>query len=114
MSKRKNQEKRLDKLWSHAVIQRDGSICQKCGRWAENPHHVFYKTKKGSRWLLQNGINLCENCHVPWAHAKPDEFEHWLIERIGMKTYMNVRIESLKIKPNLDAIEDNLKEFLLT
>lgn len=112
MSKRKNQEKRIDVLWSQGVIERDGSVCQKCGRWAENPHHVFLKRKRGSRWLLENGINLCENCHVPWAHAKPDEFEEWFIEKVGMETYMYIRLESLKIKPDLDEAERKLKDFL--
>ena len=115
MSKRKNQMARLDKLWSQAIVKRDGGVCQKCGNPAENPHHVFPRRKLGSRWLLKNGINLCfEDCHVPWAHAKPSEFESWWIERVGMETYMYVRIESLKIKPDLDDIEAGLKEFLST
>lgn len=111
-SKRKNQEKRLDILWSQSVIKRDGSICQKCGKWSENPHHAFYKTKKGSRWLLQNGVNLCEKHHVPWAHAEPEEFLEWWIDFVGIEVYALVKDESLKIKPDLDEIERNLKVFL--
>jgi hypothetical protein len=90
-------------------VLRDGGICQNCGKPAENPHHVFYKTKKGSRWLLENGINLCENCHVPWAHAEPEEFMEWWILRVGLDTYLMVKNESMKIKPDLDEIEVMLK-----
>lgn len=112
MSKYKNRIGRLDKLWSQGIVKRDKSICQKCGKWAENPHHIFYRRKKNTRWLLQNGINLCESCHVLWAHAEPEEFLEWWIDYVGVEVYTFVEAESLKVKPDLDEIERNLKEFL--
>lgn len=106
---RKNQIARMDKEWSRQVIERDNSTCQKCGKWAENPHHVFYKTKFGSRWLLENGINLCEYCHVPWAHAKPTEFNIWWHNRVGDEIYTIAWGASQIIKIDLDEEEKRLK-----
>jgi hypothetical protein len=71
------------------------------------------KRKRGTRWLLKNGINLCEDHHVPWAHAEPEEFMDWWTNKVGIKTYVYVRMESLKIKPDLDVIEIELREALL-
>lgn len=107
---RKNKIAKLDKEWSRQVIERDQSICQKCGRWGENPHHVFYKRKLGSRWLLENGINLCEDCHVPWAHAKPEEFMEWWRYKVGEDVYFQILADSMRIKVDLNEAEKKLKE----
>lgn len=111
MSKaRKNQVARLDKLWSKLVVEKDQGICQKCGRFTENPHHVFLKSKYGTRWVLENGINLCaEECHVPFAHAKPEAFMAWWRHFVGEETYLIVLASSMDIKIDLDEAEETLK-----
>ncbi|HEY5576237.1 MAG TPA: HNH endonuclease [Clostridiaceae bacterium] len=54
------------KHWRKAVFERDEYICQKCGQvgGALNAHHVktFAKHKK-LRYVIDNGITLCEACH---------------------------------------------------
>ena len=104
---------RLDGLWSRAIVVRDNGTCQKCYKQSENPHHVFYRTKLGSRWLLENGINLCDDCHVHWAHAKPEEFMKWWIEKVGEEMYLYAKEMSLEIKPDLDEVELTLKEGII-
>lgn len=105
MSKRKKLIAKLDKKWSKAVIEKDGSTCQKCGRFAENPHHVFLKRYMGSRFLLKNGVNLCEYCHVPWAHARPEEFMEWWIDFVGMEVWEHVRMKAMELKVNIEGLE---------
>jgi DNA-directed RNA polymerase subunit RPC12/RpoP len=52
--------------WRNAVFERDGYICQVCGKKGGNlnAHHIksFAKNKK-LRTVLSNGITLCEDCH---------------------------------------------------
>lgn len=108
---RKNQIARMDREWSRQVVERDNGICQRCGRLAENPHHVFIRDKFGTRWLLENGINLCaEECHVPFAHAKPEEFMAWWRYKYGENAYLRLLAASMRMKVNLDEAERLLKE----
>ncbi len=111
MSKhRKNQIARMDKEWSRQVVERDKSTCQKCGKFAENPHHVFLRGKFGSRWVIENGINLCEDHHVPWAHAMPEIFMAWWRQKVKEDVYLRVLVASRKLKVDLDEAERLLKE----
>lgn len=106
---RKNKIKKLDKLWAVLVIARDGGICQKCDKPGNNPHHIFYRTKLGSKHLLENGITLCERHHVPWAHAYPIEFTEWVIGKIGVETFNVIQDASTAIKIDLEEAEERLK-----
>lgn len=108
---RKNQKKRLDAIWSRLVVERDSSTCQftGCGAYTQNPHHVFLKGKYGSRWELDNGINLCEIHHVPYAHAFPEDFMEWWRGKVGEEMYEAVKAASMRIKIDLDEVEIELK-----
>lgn len=62
---------RLD-LWRTKVYQRDGYTCRKCndstGRNL-NAHHVYsWNTHKTLRYVVNNGITLCEDCHKGFHH----------------------------------------------
>jgi 5-methylcytosine-specific restriction endonuclease McrA len=60
----KSVENSLDKLWAQAIKQRDGYKCQKCGGVGTDPHHIFSRINKATRWNPQNGITLCRECHT--------------------------------------------------
>ena len=56
-----------------AVLERDGFVCQECGRHTENaPHHIKYRSQGGSD-TMENLILLCgpleEDCHAK-AHGR--------------------------------------------
>ena len=111
MSKsRKNKIASCDKLWSAEVVKRDGGICQKCGEFGDNPHHVIPKGggKFGTRWILANGLTLCTDCHINDAHAYPELFESWFIREFPCRWEV---IQKLKhaIKIDLDEAERVLK-----
>jgi hypothetical protein len=109
MMNRKNKIKKLDKLWAVLVVSRDGGICQKCGKPGQNPHHIFYRRKLGSRHLLKNGITLCDEHHTPWAHAYPEDFMWWVMDKIGMKTFITIQGASTAIKIDLEEVGERLK-----
>ena len=107
--RRKNQIARNDKLWGSIIVKRDDNICQHCGRYGEHPHHVFYRRKMGARWLPENGVTLCDDCHVPFAHARPELFMSWWRDFVGEEVYLIVFDASMKIKLDLDEEERKLK-----
>lgn len=61
--------------WQQAVLNRDGSTCQKCGATGVelHAHHIqSYKDFPELRFDLANGLTLCFRCH--WAeHTASNE-----------------------------------------
>jgi hypothetical protein len=59
--------------WRIAVFMRDKHRCQCCGEKKSgkiNAHHIYnYSNNKYLRTTLENGITLCEDCHIGF-HAK--------------------------------------------
>jgi len=75
--------KKLDKLWSKKIRERD-EVCQVCGGTAYlNAHHVIGRRNRNIRWDMDNGITLCSGCHTfktESAHQDPAWFMAWFIE----------------------------------
>ena len=60
------------KKWRESVFSRDDYTCQRCGRRGGrlNAHHIMpYAYYPKLRYVLGNGIALCEQCHK-LAHKK--------------------------------------------
>ena len=66
------------KEWRKSVFDRDSYTCQKCGGKQGknkqsiylNAHHIFnYKDYPDKRIELENGITLCDKCHLEF-HSK--------------------------------------------
>lgn len=56
--------------WSNSIMNRDDSICQVCGKPAEESHHILYKSLYPELALnLNNGTALCIECHYE-VHGK--------------------------------------------
>ncbi len=63
LKRRKSKE---EKIWSHQVKERDNFTCKICDKLGVrlNSHHLLpYAKFKNERFLLKNGITLCEKCH---------------------------------------------------
>lgn len=59
------------KEWRKSVYQRDGYRCVNCGSKEKlNAHHILsWRDFPEKRYDIQNGITLCEKCHIQF-HKK--------------------------------------------
>ena len=64
------------KNWRNSVFNRDNFTCQKCGlhsgggkKTTLHPHHIInFYNNIDERFLLDNGITLCIDCHKLFHH----------------------------------------------
>ena len=84
---KKRLRNKLDREWSDAVRERDGHVCQRCGRTEHlNAHHIFTKKAHPSvRHDLENGVCLCAGCHLWWAHQEALEVAEFILKRMGKR-----------------------------
>ena len=92
-----------DKLWASLVKEQDRWTCQRCQvffpegrRQGLHAHHIFGRSRRTTRWMLENGIALCFGDHM-WAHSNPLEFHEWMQDCLGAG-YEDLRSLSLKTK----------------
>lgn len=105
--------KKADKLWSQAILMRDGYQCQKCGKTGGqlHPHHIFSRSIRHIRHDLVNGITLCPLDHtlgIESAHKNPEFFRDFLINKNGQEWFDDLKFwaKGYTLKPNYaDAIE---------
>ncbi len=67
-------ERECDVAWSRAVKRRDGYQCRilnadgnRCKVLGIHAHHVFRRAYHATRWLLNNGLSVCQ-----YHHGCPD------------------------------------------
>ncbi len=78
--------KPIPKKLIKAILERDGSICQYCGRQGINIHHIVPAGMGRKRiHAIENLITLCLDCHKG-AHSSKDMREwtyDWSRKRYG-------------------------------
>lgn len=92
-------EKKLDDAWSKLVKLRAGNKCEYCGTKTKqlHSHHLFTRSRRSTRWDVQNGICLCAGHHVLGnfsAHKSPLEFTEWLYTYKGKDFIDKIRLKS--------------------
>ena len=110
---RKKLENKLDKIWSEKVclIGR----CECCGKTGLlHAHHLFSRSRKSTRWDINNGCCLCPGCHVfssiLSAHKAPLEFSRWLMTYKHPDFLSRVEQKSLETKKwTIEDLEKELK-----
>ena len=109
---RKKLEAQLDKLFSQAVIARDGK-CRISGSDERlTVHHIRSRSHKITRWNLENGICLSWKVHF-LQKANPELFHDKIIECIGQKEYDRLKkLSNMTYKWSLSELE-RIKEQLL-
>ena len=80
-SRRRTLELACDDLWRTAIRLMWMQRCAKCGRQGHDAHHIIRCGNKNHRHSLMNGIYLCADHHVPYAHNFPEAFMEWLKEK---------------------------------
>lgn len=59
-------------LTRRSIFQRDGWVCQYCGKEAQNIDHVIPRSQ-GGQHLWENVVAACIPCNSKKAHRTPDE-----------------------------------------
>lgn len=114
MKRLKGVDGKLDDAWSLLVKLKAGMACEYCGKTSYlNSHHIFSRSKRSTRWNVDNGICLCVSHHTFnsgfSAHKTPLEFIDWLINKKGTPY-----IDRLRIKANTTSkLHKFEKEILL-
>jgi hypothetical protein len=104
---RKQLEKLCDKAWSARILAIwSGKIGSRkcavpgCSNLGNNPHHIFSRKNKGTRWDLKNGIILCAYHHslgIPSAHNCPVDDPLWF-RRVLLLYYTEGELDYLSYK----------------
>ena len=112
LKERKALIKKLDKLWSQAVKDKANNICEKCQRVSKglNSHHVVGRRYMSTRYLIENGVALCVNCHFNIAHQNPVEFSKWILAKRGEEWYNRLQFKKQTIKVDLGMVKIQLEE----
>jgi 5-methylcytosine-specific restriction endonuclease McrA len=78
---KKHAKKEADRLFALAVKQRDGYICQACGKTRENAviecAHVVGRGELSIRFNLDNAMALCKGCHYAYTKSEAN-WRAWL------------------------------------
>lgn len=90
-------ERRLDKLASELCKLLAGGICNKCGNYGCEAHHVLSCNYKRWRWSQENLVWICRSCH-----REEHDFEPTITNELDRR----VKIWSL---PELQELEKELK-----
>lgn len=57
--------------------------CEHCGsRYKVVGHHLIPRKFLKYRHHTANIMPLCADCHVPWAHGHPAEFDEWFHQEL--------------------------------
>ena len=109
--------KELDKLWSEIVKIQWNHKCAYCWKTEYlNSHHLFTRSRRATRWDLNNWICLCSGCHTLSSefsrHQTSLEFFLWLEEKFWRDWIDKKRIMSLRIyKPTSEDLKNLIEEY---
>ena len=115
--KRKALIKACDKLWSEAIKKRDNGMCQFtcCGKPGIDPHHLFSRRYLNVRHDLTNGLLLCKQHHIFYAHVEVEAFRDFIIKRMGQREYDSLKVRAMaKSDIDFEMRKIELKEYLKT
>jgi len=112
-------DKKANKLWGECVKLNYWYRCAKCNKWPDevqlHPHHLFTRSRKATKWDIDNWICLCASHHTLSsefsAHQTWNEFFLWL-EEIKWREWIDDRMKaSMKIvHVSPDFIKERMQE----
>jgi len=118
-SKKARLSKELDALWSELVKIKAGYRCEYSNKSnALNSHHIYSRSKKSTRWDIENGVCLTASHHVLSsgfsAHKTPTEFVEWIKIKRGNLWYNELRKRASQTKKwTIGDMEERIKTFKL-
>ena len=125
ISKKKGIDNKLDFAWAKLVKLRAGMKCEYCGTTTKqlHSHHIYTRSKKSTRWDVQNGICLCAGHHVLSsafsAHKTPIEFTEWYynykgvdyVDRLRLKANSTSKLFKFEKELLLKNLTEQINEF---
>lgn len=77
-------------IWRNKVFERDKYICQYCryaGGHIIRAHHIFpFATYPTLRFEFDNGVTLCERCHILAHTTEFNPLQEWLVNLISTRS----------------------------
>ena len=116
---RKTLRRKLNTLFTQAIIRRDESICQKCGKYVtgQNRHVSHVVPVSYSLRMAYDMVNakiLCFHHHINWFHKNPLDAAEWYKTKFPKRwEYLQTRkLEVLKLGSVKDyELEEWIKEY---
>jgi len=104
--------RKLDKKVSEIV--RGRGYCVKCHKTQYlQCCHIISRSHRATRWLLDNLLCLCPNCHINFAHKQPLLFSEFCKDYLGAERYSQLlMMGSMTKKWTLDEMTELLNSFL--
>jgi len=101
-----------DKLARQFVLERDGYLCQNCGKWAAPLEwaHLVTRAAKHLRWDPDNAVTLCgatpvyTGCHGYFT-AHPVQFRRFVAEHFGPDHYDNLKLRQAQAERRGDKVD---------
>ena len=83
--------KDCERLMQEIATKRE-AFCARpgCNSPSQCGHHVFGRARLATAFLPEGIIGLCAKDHG-WAHARPNEFKKFMIDRLGEDRYYELR-----------------------
>jgi 5-methylcytosine-specific restriction endonuclease McrA len=110
--------KTADKLWSELIKIQGGNKCAYCGTTEYlNSHHLFTRSRRATRWDLENWITLCSGHHTLSsefsAHQTSLEFFLWIeelkwrefIEKISKRSQQITKVTSEYLQTTIELFK---------
>src|ERR1700723_3384618 len=102
---RKRQISELDGLLRQHVLERDGNVCVRCGRYPptcvlQSAHVLSKGPASRLRFEPDNLMSLCIACHIFFWHKSPHEAVAWFNEKYPGR-YERLQIAA-RCAPKLD------------
>ena len=107
---------RCDYLWSECIKIKDWYKCVYCWKTSQlNSHHLFTRSRKATRWDLDNGITLCCSHHIFSedfsAHKTILEFSRWIENKLWSKKIDSLLKKSRETKKiTSEYLQEVIKE----
>lgn len=105
----KKEIKYLDEFWSFAIKERDDFTCQLCGKTERlNSHHIISRSRRSTRWLIKNGVCLCQGCHKFKLHVDPIYYTHHLANLLNIDLEDLVELSRSLNKESFGNVKEKL------
>lgn len=116
-NKKSSLEKKLDKLWTTAVLLKCNHKCIICGKSEGlNAHHIEGRRNKRLRWEIFNGVALCTLHHVfgklsahqapEWFHIELEDKRWQDLQQVTLHRYEDIDLSVEALKERIKFLEN--------